>query len=401
MTDKQAAEGQHSEEDLLADFRDVLGEDDDTRNPPPEETSTDLDALDAFLNEFGNGAAAMKDEAEAGQEAEVGRDPLLDEVAELAAADEPKFASDLNLDVGGDESAVPELSVGVGVAPEDLDLAEVEEMVEPPPQARGHSDDLFATVAPPPSAAAPAPVPIMAAEDEPVADNKTLDISTIGVALLSLVVAAVAGWFALSLHGQMNQLRAELEQLRQQPGGVIVGPDRQAQEAVASLTQRVNEMAMLIDGPMGHLSASTEQLNTVSARLDTLEQRISGLREELKNASPPAMAAKVPDKVVTAKPVAAPAKPAAVSPPLAVATSKATGGWVVNVASLTDAKAASAEQQRLKQAGFNVEVQTAQMDGRTWYRVRATGFASREAAQVYSDMVRHKMGVTPWVGLDK
>lgn len=397
MTEKQTPGEQHGEDDLLADFRDVLGDDDSGDKPQPDETTTDLDALDAFLNEFGQGGSAQS-EVEVAEEAP---QQALDEVA-AAAEDEPVGGMDLDLDTLTDEVDVPELSVASEVAPDDLNLDVVEDMAAPePPQrsaARGFSGDLFSAAPAAPAAAAAAPVSIMAADDESPTDSKTLDVSTIGVALFSLVIAAVAAWFAVSLHGQMNDLRAELAQLRQQPAGVIAGPDRQTQDNLALLSQRVNEMAVLLDGPMSHMSDTGTQLNAVNARLEELEQRLAGLREHVTTAERPAQpVAKAPEPPKAAAPAPQPA-------PKPVATASkpaASGSWVVNVASLTDAKAAATEQQRLKQAGFNVEVKTAQMEGRTWYRVRTGGFSSREEAQVYSDMIRHKMGVTPWVGLDK
>lgn len=386
MTDKQAPGGQHNEEDLLADFRDVLGEDEAGDTPRSEENSTDLDALDAFLNEFGQGGAAPD---------------AADEVVDMTpaaggGAAEPLVMDALNLDTIADEVDVPELNVSADMASDDLSLDEVEDMAPPEAPRRGASGDLFAAAVAP----AAAPVSIMAADDEPAAGGNTLDISTIGVALFSLVIAAVAGWFAVSLHGQMNDLRAELAQLRQQPAGVIAGPDRQTQENLAQLTQRVNEMAVLLDGPMSHLSDTSTQMNAVTARLDELEQRIGALRTELVAAARAVpQAAETPKAAKAETPKTAAPQPA--PKPVAASKPASGGGWVVNVASLTDAKAAAAEQQRLQQAGFKAEVQTAEMNGRTWYRVRATGFSSREEAQVYSDMVRHKMGVTPWVGLDK
>lgn len=426
MSDRQNADGQHDEEDLLADFRDVLGEDTDSGDAPAADEPTDLDALDAFLNEFGGGDAAAPDEAvpetPAEDVAEFGVD-----LPDLGADADADIDIDTDSDAAGtvavaadDSLDVPELNVESVMTPDELNLDAMEDISPPETGAAPDSevylgqegiDDLFdintdpAAMAPPPVYAAPAAVPIMAAEDEPAASGRSLDVSTIGVALFSLVIAAVAGWFAISLHGQMNDLRAELALLRQQPAGVYAGPDRQTQETLAQLTQRVNEIALVIDGPMTHLSAASEQTNAVAARLDTLEQRITGLQEELAAAK---SSARKPVKAAekTAAPVAAPQpKPVASKPAVAEAPAAAkaagSGGWVVNVASLTDARAASAEQARLKAAGFNVEVQTAQMNNRTWYRVRATGFSSREEAQVYSDMVNHKMGVTPWVGLDK
>lgn len=430
MSDQDAPGEQHDEDDLLADFRDVAGDDAGDASRQPDDLNTDLDALDAFLNEFGQGESAVQEErgpaglaAEADEMAEPGdlgadgaepadaADPLLEEVA-LAAADPA-------LDLSAVEEDVPELSADV--VSDELDLGGMEDMAPPePPQrtpAAGRSGDLFAAAPAAVPAAAPAPVSIMADEDEAAMDtNKTLDISTIGVALVSLVIAAVAGWFAVSLHGQMNDLRAELALLREQPAGAVAGPDRQTQENLALLTQRVNEMAVLLDGPLGHLSDSGAQINSMNLRLDELEQRLKALADEVAQATRTAEAASKAAAKSAAAPTAQPApkavtKPTTTAPQPAARTtaatkpaataSKSAGGWVVNVASLTDAKAAEAEKQRMKQAGFNVEVQTAQMDGRTWYRVRATGFSSREQAQVYSDMIRHKMDVTPWVGLDK
>lgn len=420
MSDRQNADGQHDEEDLLADFRDVLGEDTDSGDAPAADEPTDLDALDAFLNEFGGGDAAARDEvaleAPAEDVAEFGTD--LPDLADTDSDSADDSSVDAVAEPADDSLDVPELNVESAMMPDELNLDAMDDFPAPEPAldsevyvGQEDIDDLFdvntdpAAMAPPPVYAAPAAVPIMAAEDEPAASGRSFDVSTIGVALFSLVIAAVAGWFAISLHGQMNDLRAELAQLRQQPAGAYAGPDRQTQETLAQLTQRVNELALVIDGPMTHLSAASEQANAVVARLDTLEQRIGGLQDELAAArsaptpAPAKAAAKTPEKTVAPAP-----RPAAkaVAPTKPVAPAKAAGGgWVVNVASLTDAKAASVEQARLKAAGFNVEVQTAQMNNRTWYRVRATGFSSREEAQVYSDMVNHKMGVTPWVGLDK
>lgn len=373
----------------------MLGEDNAGDKPQSEENSTDLEALDAFLNEFG---AAPDAEAEVKDMTSAAESTDADEAVAMEGLNLDVIADEVDVPELNDEVDVPELNVSPDMAHDDLDLDVVEDMAPPeaPQRGRAHGagGDLFAAA----HAAAPAaaPVSIMAAEDEPATGGNSLDISTIGVALFSLVIAAIAGWFAVSLHGQMNDLRAELAQLRQQPAGVIAGPDRQTQENLAQLAQRVNEMAVLLDGPMSHLSDTGAQINAVSARLDELEQRIGALRTELAAAARPAVQAAEAPRVAKAaapqpasKPVAAAGKPAA------------SGGWVVNVASLTDAKAAAAEQQRLQQAGFKVEVQTAEMNGRIWHRVRATGFSSRGEAQVYSDMVRHKMGVTPWVGIEK
>ncbi|MFA5628302.1 MAG: SPOR domain-containing protein [Thiohalomonadaceae bacterium] len=421
MTDSEEPKAQHDEDELLSEFSAELEEaeaGEDTQ--PARDLGTDLDALDAFLDEFGQEAAppteqqTMADEQdEPGRGAEIPADEATESTGERP-----------DWDIGDDDDEnIPELNVSAHVDEPGFDSLEDMAPLEPTLSARAtHSDNQFAASPTYNHNATAAPVSIMADEDDAAMEkNKTLDISTIGVALLALVIAAVAGWFAISLHGQLTDMRTVLNMQRQEQVPVVSLPDRQTQEALAMLGQRVDELTGMLDKSVDE--AATLDLNEFAAqqksttlRLDDLEQRLKGMRDELAQmnkklqAAVAVKAAPNPKPAPVAKPAAEP-KPAPVAAPAPAASKPVVApkpvikpatqsiGWVVNVASLTDAKAAEAERQRMLKEGFKVEVQTTEMSGRTWHRVRATGFTSREQAQVYSDMIRHKMNVTPWVGL--
>ncbi len=434
MSEKQEPSGEQ-EEDLLADFRDVLGSDDSAAAGKAGEDDS-MAELDAFLNEFGKGGGSAADDAPAGDVPELhveefGGDEVVPELhAEEFGGDE--VVPELHAEEFGGDEVVPELHAEEFGGDEVVPELHVEEFGgdETPPPAPGpitdesipallHGeepalpDELNLDVAPEPAAASEADVmddlfdrPITATpssayvdeEDDLIADETPapraagLDISSVGVALFSLVIAAVVGWFAVTLHVEMGDMRAELAQLRQQsaPAAAVGLPSAQVEQELGRLNQRLNDMAANMDGRLN--DASRRELDTVSRRLDELSQTVDTLRTELSRQEQSTAAAKPAPQQSAAK--AAAPRPA----PAKTASRPRRGNWVVNVASLTDAVSAAAEQKRLKQAGIDTEVQKAVMDGHTWYRVRVTGFASREEAQVYADMAKTKLEGSPWVG---
>ncbi len=431
MSDTQEVKESEIDE-LLAGFGEAQDEEAAAAAQPAPVADPDLTDLDAFLNEFNAGTAAADDNASHElDEFDAGPAVAVHELdPDLAGADDavegeeavPELAAGMDALLGDAEAehghaaaAVADLGLGPeertpGPAEFDLpiDLDEPAARSGAYAAAGGVVADMFDFEPEPPSRPAltfPAQeaVSIMAPDDEPAPVKRLLDVSTLGVALFALVVAAVAGWFAVGLHGQLDQLREELTQQHQAPAA-SAGPDEQTQGELARLNQRVNEVAMILNGPMSHLSdANKQQLDAITNRLNQLDREIGELQAQL--ASPPkgggaAVRSDAAKATAKAAPKPAPAKPATVKPaakPMAAAPAPAGGDWVVNVASLSDAKAAAAEQARLKQAGINAEIEQTQMSGHTWYRVRVGGFNSRQEAQVYSDMLKEKINAAPWV----
>ena len=415
MSEKQDPNHDQNDDDLLADFSDVLG-DDSARPASSESGDEELADLDAFLNEFGQsggeGASA---------------DPQVEEFGS-AASTAPAFAGgdELHeLDVSMDEP-VPELGAEDIVeaaamdAPEelDLDVDHVADEVGADALDEYVSDLDVHYEAAPEVSAAPRSTPALfdavddsshdaadyqAAHDALIADEeeetevgKKLDVSTIGVALFSLVIAAVVGWFAVSLHSQVAELKADMGRMGQ-PSAAALSPQLDAE--LARINQRLNTLASTVTTSTGHAGGNEQVMSALNTRLDDLDKSVASLRAQLiaqqRAPSEKSAAATAVQQPVKAKP---PAK-AKAAQPAKKRTLAASGAWVVNVASLTDAKAAQSESARLRHEGIkNIAVEKVTMNGRIWYRVRVTGFSSREEAQVYSDMIKNKLAGAPWVG---
>ena len=74
------------------------------------------------------------------------------------------------------------------------------------------------------------------------------------------------------------------------------------------------------------------------------------------------------------------------------------GGWIVQLASQVEERGALALAGRLQRAGYAAEVTTAEIGGRTHYRVRITRFDSRAAARAFAERIQGHLNVKgPWV----
>lgn len=96
-------------------------------------------------------------------------------------------------------------------------------------------------------------------------------------------------------------------------------------------------------------------------------------------------------ETVPALPVATPTAPTATPTPIAPLST--TGGWVLNVASMTSAVDAERRAEQLRAAGHPTSVRSADINGRTRYRVQLSGYASRAEANAAADTVGEKLGI--------
>ncbi|MEN8170775.1 MAG: SPOR domain-containing protein [Pseudomonadota bacterium] len=225
----------------------------------------------------------------------------------------------------------------------------------------------------------------------------------IGVSLLSLslLLSLAALWTGMGLGSQLealNQSVSELQQrVRVQPRRGVVPPQEQLGEQLTQLDARVNNLAVIIEGPMSHLRESNQRaLNALSLRLDRLEK---GTVES------PSAAAAIPKlHVVPAKESKALLGKANPEPePATLATAplptEKKSGWVINLLSALNARTANEELLRLRKLGIRADKQTVNSDGKTWHRLRVTGFSSYEGAKAYIETVEKQTGLkSAWVG---
>ncbi len=73
------------------------------------------------------------------------------------------------------------------------------------------------------------------------------------------------------------------------------------------------------------------------------------------------------------------------------------GAWAVNLMSLDTLAATEFAIKRLTDAGYAAEVYKLSLQGRDWFRIRITGFASKEDARYFAGFIDGKLGVVkPW-----
>ncbi|MFQ5582726.1 MAG: SPOR domain-containing protein, partial [Mariprofundaceae bacterium] len=106
--------------------------------------------------------------------------------------------------------------------------------------------------------------------------------------------------------------------------------------------------------------------------------------------------AKTKAKKVTTQPTK-PKRP--ITPATRISTGKTTGNWVVNLDSFTKAKAADAQVRKLRKLGISAEKTQVNSQGKTWYRIRVSGFANADQAKAHGEMLASKHGIKgAWVG---
>lgn len=362
-------------EDLLSDFDEILSKTTGESSADEEKASghgnvSDLEDLETFLEEFDSSMeekvpGSASDEAPAEDKRELALDEAeLDLSAEVA---------DAEADAAGETEQEHEPSgermetADSAEAPVEMEAVELELPLESP--ADEPDVALEPEVAKPVPAAAAAPTTVQAAPDRKF---------TLGLLLLAIIALAVGGggfWMALGLNSEIETLNTSLASLKQAQQSD--GQENQELAMLRSDLQRVqsrlNEMAMLIEGPMSHLEErSKEDIDGLNERLARIEGEVTKLRKV---------------GVSAAKPVAK-AAPAA-----------STGGWLVNLVSLTSSLEADKQIKQLKSLGVDAIKRSATIDGKTWYRLQVVGFGSKQEARAYADKVATKTGMkNAWVG---
>ncbi|MCW8917842.1 MAG: SPOR domain-containing protein [Gammaproteobacteria bacterium] len=204
----------------------------------------------------------------------------------------------------------------------------------------------------------------------------------LSLTLLLSLVALWLGWGMATQIDTLNQNVSELQQrvLAQSRRGTLAPQAQLLGDQLNRLGERVSELAVIVEGPVSHLRESNQQ------ELQALNQRL----ERLERGAP----SHEPAAVVTTR---APVQRVATTP---AATSPAVkgGGWVINLLSVTSAKSASEELARLRQQGLRAEQQKVSEAGRTWYRLRITGFDSYAGAKAYIETIEQQTGFrSAWV----
>lgn len=392
------------DEELMSDFKDLFDEDDESGDASDEkaaEADESLDELDAFLDEFEKNIDvpdAEPEEASAQrEELDLDEDELNLDVddGDIGSASEDEVSQaeeelDLDLDVGTESP---------GDAPDEEPEGTVDSDEEIEPERAAQPDELAidaiaataATVTPTSVAAATA-ASAPAAQTAVAPANKTLLVAGIALLTCSTLLSVGALWIGMGLGSRIDVLNENVSELQQRVLSLsrrgVIAPQVELSDQLNRLGERVNELAVIVEGPVGHMREINQQaLKRLDSRLTSLEAaagKVPTSTVEKKTAAPTQPRPLV-KKITTVRQAPAPAK-------------VEKQGWVINLLTVASAKTASEELARLRGMGVRADKQSMQKDGKTLYRLRVTGFDSYEGAKAYIETVEKQTGFSSaWV----
>jgi len=202
------------------------------------------------------------------------------------------------------------------------------------------------------------------------------------VGLLTLAVTGIAGfaWYQSTQQEQaMRSMQLKLRQAQQTAQVAAPAEPAENEGQIQALQDELDSIRNL----------HSKEIADLEDRNQTLEAKLSSVERALKIAR--ADAAKSSD---------ANTPPSVASSPQPLASS--TGGWFINVQTYATRADAEAMVARLSSSNEAFDVQPAQVNGRTLYRVRASGYASQSVAEeVAAELVDAFALPEPWIGRDR
>ena len=174
----------------------------------------------------------------------------------------------------------------------------------------------------------------------------------------------------------MRSMQLKLRQAQQTP---LAEAPAQNEAKIQALQDELDSMRKL----------HSEEIAELEDRNQTLEAKLSSVERALKIA-----------RADAAKASNASAPPSIASSPQPQSSS--SSGWFINIQTYATRADADAMVARLSSSSESFVVQPAQVNGRTLYRVRASGYASQsEAEEVAAELVEAFALPKPWIGRDR
>lgn len=228
------------------------------------------------------------------------------------------------------------------------------------------------------------PQPSAASRLKPKKEKKTHWAWPTSVGLLTLAVIGIAGFAWYQSTQQEQAMRSMQLKLRQAQQTAQVAAPAEAAENEGQIQALQDELDSI-------RNLHSKEIADLEDRNQTLEAKLSSVERALKIAR--ADAAKSSD---------ANTSPSVASSPQAQPRASSSGNWFINVQTYATRADAEAMVARLSSSSEAFDVQPAQVNGRTLYRVRASGYASQSVAEeVAEDLVDAFALPEPWIGRDR
>jgi cell division septation protein DedD len=226
-----------------------------------------------------------------------------------------------------------------------------------------------------PPGAAPAAAPV-GTREAPGSGPRRWPIVSLAVGALALALLALGGVGVVKERSELQaQVRDLQAQLARRPTAEEAQGDRTAARELQARVQVLAADLASLQGDHavleGELAEAREQLADSEAALETARAEVTAAKASAKASSE---------------------RPAAAAP-------AAGGGWFVNFGTYAQRSDAASRASRLTVDKGEVVIQDAQSGGRTLYRVRVIGLASRDAAESVARDLEARFGLSKlWIG---
>jgi len=245
-------------------------------------------------------------------------------------------------------------------------------------------------------------------------------IITLG--LIAILIASLAGWLGLDASQQKSNLASVSSNLQQQINLLEQQQEQQNSlltQHIETLEKRLNTLTQVIANKTAEQwRASVQQAPAIHAEkpapayIQTASQKptrkpapkpkqpVTQASANKKKNNNTAKQAITPS-TVTETPTAAVkyvAKPAATSPQLSMyeVAPGTVKGWVVNIYSAGSKSTAERRIRQLKVKKIDAKFVRVQVKGKTWYRVRASGFKDERSAITFKKFLKEYHGIEAW-----
>jgi len=216
-----------------------------------------------------------------------------------------------------------------------------------------------------------------AAQSAPTKPNKTRWIWPTVAATLGLAVIGTGGygWFhAMEQSKTIRSLEFQLKKANQADAVEPVAEQGTLNNERIGELQR--ELALAQKRHAGEISELEDQNQTLNAKLSSTERALLQVRKD----NTPA----VPDKT---------------SPQKAQYSTAPADTWFINIQTFSKQTDAVKLAESLSDSPENIQVQSASVNGKTLYRVRAEGYADKAEADAAAEALAQDFGLSkPWIG---
>ena len=195
------------------------------------------------------------------------------------------------------------------------------------------------------------------------------------VLALSLIGTGGYGWFySMEQSKEIRSLELQLRKAKKEAAEAVSEPASSDQNRVAALEEELASAQRRYENDIAVLEDENE---TLEAKLSSVERALVAAREDNQQiAAAPS---------TTANPAPAPA-----------------GSWFVNIQTFSKRSDADRLADTLSGGSEAVTVQSAVINGKTLYRVRAAGNASKEDATAAGTALVSEFGISkPWIGREQ